>query len=75
MIFLFDFCVSIATTTNLIDCGDEQVALVSLMGATLPRTKAKLQIFLENKQMCIVQIVNRIEGTQLGQSRTGAKEY
>jgi hypothetical protein len=77
LIFLLDFCVSIATTPNGFSCGRHgQVASgVSRMGTMLPRTKANLKKFLDNMQMCIFQIVDRIAKTQLGQSRTSAIEY
>jgi hypothetical protein len=69
LIFLLDFCVSIATTPNGFVCGRHgQVASVSRMGTMLLCTKANLKKFLDNMQMCIFQIVDRIAKTQLGQS-------
>ena len=75
-LFLLDFCSRIHGFQNCI-CLQEWDKRASKLGfgEWIPRTKELFMKFIQEMQMCIVQVIDRISENQLRSSRREAAEY
>ena len=73
-IFLLDFCLSMTVGLEIKQRHGDVMSVFGI-GNGLPTSSEQLNGYIQEMEVCIIQVIDRIASTQLGPSREEAYEY